>query len=64
MHVCEDKIGTNAAITLPGGGSVKARIARNGGGNVGFVFLQDQASLVLIDQALAIIRRDAEQQAA
>ena len=64
MHVCEDKIGADATITLPGGASVKARIARNGEGNVGFVFLQDKASLVLIDQALAVIRRDTPQQAA
>jgi methyl-accepting chemotaxis protein len=64
LHVCEDNIGTDAAVTLPGGGSVKARIARNRGGNVGFVFLQDKASLVLIDRALAVIRRDTEQQAA
>ncbi len=64
MHVCDDKIGTDAAVILPGGGSVKARIARNGGGNVGFVFLQDQASLVLIDRALAVIQRGTDQQAA
>jgi methyl-accepting chemotaxis protein len=64
MHVCDDKIGTAAEIALPGGGSVKARIARNRGGMVGFVFLQDRASLALIDRALAAFKRDTEQQAA
>jgi methyl-accepting chemotaxis protein len=56
MHVCEDKIGTAAEIALPGGGSVKARIARNRGGVVGFIFFQDKASLVLIDRALAALQ--------
>jgi len=63
-YACNDKVGANVEITLPGGVSVKARIARNSAGSLGLVFLQDKASLVLIDQALAFIGHGADRQAA
>jgi methyl-accepting chemotaxis protein len=54
---CEDKIGTVAEVGLPGGGSVKARIARNANGLLGLVFVQDKASLVHIDRSLGFARQ-------
>jgi methyl-accepting chemotaxis protein len=56
LHHCDDKIGTDAEITLPGGGSVHGRIARSANGLLGFAFRQDQGSLDRIDQTLAFIR--------
>jgi methyl-accepting chemotaxis protein len=63
-HACKDKVGSDAEITLPGGGSVKARIARNTNGTLGLVFLQDTSSLALIDAALAFIGHGTDRQAA
>jgi hypothetical protein len=56
MHNCEDGLCTDAEITLPGGDRVRGRIARNSGGSLALVFLQEKASLMLIDQALALVR--------
>jgi methyl-accepting chemotaxis protein len=64
IHGCEDKIGTDVDISLPGVGSVKGRIARKIGGVLGLVFLQDKASLEVIDRALALIRDGGSRQAA
>jgi methyl-accepting chemotaxis protein len=63
VHHCDDKIGTDAEITLPGGGSVHGRIARNANGSLGFAFRQDPGSLDRIDQTLAFIRTNRDLQA-
>jgi PilZ domain len=57
-HDSADTIGTEAEITLPGGGFVKARITRKERGKLGLVFLQDKASLERIDRALQFIREN------
>jgi methyl-accepting chemotaxis protein len=64
VHTCDDKPGTEVEVTLPGGGAVKARIARNLNGSLGLVFLQDPASLELIDRALAFVLRETTRHAA
>jgi len=63
-HECEDRIGTEAEVTLPGGGSVHGRIARKASGVLGLVFVQDKASLERIDRALEFIRGDSSREAA
>jgi hypothetical protein len=64
VHECEDRIGTDAEVTLLGGSSVKGRIARKVNGLLGLVFFQDKASLELIDRALAFVRQGTGRQAA
>jgi methyl-accepting chemotaxis protein len=63
-HDCTDKIGTDVEMTLPGGGIVKARIARNIKGSLGLVFVQDKVSLEQIDRALESVRQSTNRQAA
>jgi methyl-accepting chemotaxis protein len=63
-HACTDKIGTDVEMTLPGGGIVKARIARNIKGSLGLVFVQDKVSLEQIDRALEFVRQSTARQAA
>jgi hypothetical protein len=63
-HDCADKVGTDVEMTLPGGGVVKARIARNLKGSLGLVFVQDKASLERIDRALEFVRQSTDRQAA
>jgi methyl-accepting chemotaxis protein len=53
---CQDKVGTDAEITLPTGDLVNARITRKGNGLLGLGFRQDEASLVRIERALAYVR--------
>jgi methyl-accepting chemotaxis protein len=54
-HNCNDSVGTDAEVILPGGNVVKARIARNANGLLGLAFRQDEASLARIDRVLAFI---------
>jgi methyl-accepting chemotaxis protein len=54
-HNCNDSVGTDAEVILPGGNAVKARIARNANGLLGLAFRQDEASLARIDSVLAFI---------
>ena len=61
---CAATIGTDAEITLPRGGVVKGRIARNTNGSLGFAFRQDEASLLQIDQTLTFIEQGVGQRAA
>ncbi len=63
-HACKDKLGTVVETTLPGGGVVAGRIARSSHGSLGLVFHQDDASLALIDAALAFVRRSTTGRAA
>jgi hypothetical protein len=48
-----DKLGTIAKITLPGGNSISGRISGTSEGLLGISFFQDKASLAMIDQTLA-----------
>jgi methyl-accepting chemotaxis protein len=61
---CPDKVGTDVEITLPGGDSINARIARNRNGTIGFAFRQDDASLLRIDRVLEMVRDGHRRQAA
>jgi methyl-accepting chemotaxis protein len=63
-HVCEEKAGTDAEVTLPGGSVVYGRVARNSGGLLALAFRQDEAALAQIDRALAHIRALGERLAA
>ncbi len=50
-----ENIGTEADIDLPGGGSVKGRVASKTKGVLRLVFHQDKATLERVDRTLAII---------
>lgn len=53
-------VGTEVAVELPGGGAqVGARVVRCEGGVLALAFLQDEAVLRRVDQALALIGRGA-----
>jgi hypothetical protein len=64
MHSCDDKVGTDAMIALPQGGSINGRIANNIQGLLGFTFRQDEASLAQIDRMLALARENNSRKAA
>jgi hypothetical protein len=64
VHQCQDAIGTDVEITLPGDNTVKGRIARKMNGSIGVVFVQDKTSLAVIDRALGVIGKHAGMQAA
>jgi hypothetical protein len=63
-HECADKMGAEVEAALPGGVTVKGRIARKLNGSIGLVFQQDKTSLAQIDLALALIRENTSQEAA
>ena len=52
LHADEERVGCDLEVTLPGGGWVRGRVARNAGGRLGIAFRQDEASLATIDAAL------------
>ncbi len=52
LHADEERVGSDLEVTLPGGGWVRGRVARNAGGRLGIAFRQDKASLATIDAAL------------
>jgi methyl-accepting chemotaxis protein len=54
-HTGPEAVGTDSRIVLPGGASVRARIARKQPGFTAFSFRQDEASLAGIDRALTLI---------
>jgi hypothetical protein len=58
-HVFADDAGTEVEAILPGGNPVKGRIARKTAKSTGIIFLQNQESLVLIDQAMAMVMQQA-----
>jgi methyl-accepting chemotaxis protein len=64
LHACDETVGTDAEITLPGGGSVNGRVANNAKGSIGISFRQDEASLIVIERALAFVRDNRARQAA
>jgi methyl-accepting chemotaxis protein len=64
IYDCMDKAGTDLEIGLPTGDTVGARIAHNANGSVGVTFRQDEASLVRIDRALALIQKSSVRLAA
>jgi methyl-accepting chemotaxis protein len=49
-------VGTDFEIDLPGNTSIKGRIVRSGGGDIGVAFRQDHESLLRIDRTLELIR--------
>jgi methyl-accepting chemotaxis protein len=54
-HNCPDPLGTDTEVGLPGGSTVRGRIARREGSLLGLAFRQDQASIEVIDGALAFV---------
>jgi methyl-accepting chemotaxis protein len=53
---CDLLPGTGVEIDLPGGGTVPARVARNGQGSMGVAFSQSEQALRQIDRALLGLR--------
>jgi hypothetical protein len=51
-HRCDGSIGTDTEIGLPGGETVRGRIARLTVSTTGFCFRQDQNSLNRIDRVI------------
>ena len=64
LHSVTAAPSTNVDVELPGGKSVKARVVRSGGGSLALALRQDDASLQVIDHALAIIMQKADRKAA
>jgi methyl-accepting chemotaxis protein len=64
LHGSNDAAGTEADVALPGGGVIKARVARRTADLLMFAFRQDVATLGLIDAALARIATTGQREAA
>jgi methyl-accepting chemotaxis protein len=64
MVMCTERVGTDVATILPGGGLVKARIVRNTDGVLSLAFRQDTASLAHIDRAMQTIGQGSDLRAA
>jgi len=56
LYQREAPIGTDAEIALPGGGTVRARVARRTSDTTGFAFRQDANSLTTIERTLELVR--------
>lgn len=63
-HHCDDTPGSTVQISIAGGSLLGGRIARNGGGQLGISFRQDEGSLALIDRLLAHVNGQPSHQAA